>query len=536
MRSATRDILVVWLGLAVVAAAATTATSPSEVAAEVDRLLAIDLGVTESSPVASVDDATFLRRLTLDLIGDTPSPAEVTAFLIDPSEEKRQMATERLLEHEQYGQNWARYWRDVVLSRRIEDRAQLVAQPLVAYLTQEFNQGAGWDRIARTFVTATGDVRENGATAVIVAQDGMTEEVAAEMSRIFLGIQIQCAQCHDHMTDRWKREEFHELAAFFPRVAVRPRRGEGQRTLIVAGDDRTGPGPKKSGKRGVAEHFMPDLEDPAATGKRVTPRFFLTGATVPLGTNDEARRAQLAGWMVESPWFARAFVNRIWSELLGSGLVEPIDDLGPDRAPSTSHTLNYLASEFAASEFDIRWLFRTITATEVYGRVSQPRHPADGMAELVNCTQRLRSDQLYNVLTAALGVSDLGRGNRARRPTPYNAGPRSLFSQSFGFDPSTPPDEVASSIPQALAMMNSPDIGRHINGRSGTTMLGRLLRDVDDDEQVSVELYLRCLAREPSSHELTTCLEHVETAGDRTAAFEDVLWALINSAEFRYRQ
>ncbi len=169
-----------------------------------------------------------------------------------------------------------------------------------------------------------------------MAHLGNPEEVTAEVSRIFLGIQIQCAQCHDHRTDRWKREQFHELTAFFPRLAVKRSNNGDQRAFRVQGDDKAG------GKRapGAAdnvtlEHHMPDLNDPQAEGKLMQPVFFATGQKLELGMSDAERRATLAKWLTapEDVYFSQAFVNRLWAELVGRGFAEPVDDMGPDHKP-----------------------------------------------------------------------------------------------------------------------------------------------------------------------------------------------------------
>ena len=324
-----------------------------------------------------VDDATFLRRVWLDIVGDIPTPEHVTAFLLDPAKDKRERVVRELLDNPQYGQNWARYWRDVILYRKLEDRAAIVANPLVVALTEKFNENEPWDKIAAEFITATGDVRENGATAIHMAQDGRTEETTAEMSRIFLGIQIQCCQCHDHPYDRWKREQFHELAAFFPRIAVRPVQSPTRRSFEVVADDRPDggrrPNPDAEGRRGQPEHYMPDLDDPAAPGTRMQPKFFLTRPELPFGTPDAERRGTVAKWMTENPWFATAFVNRMWAELVGEGFYEPIDDIGPDRTPSAPKAVEFLSRSFAESGYDVKWLFRAICATEAYQRESRPR-------------------------------------------------------------------------------------------------------------------------------------------------------------------
>src|SRR3954447_8858143 len=209
-----------------------------QVAHQIDALIAAELFKPETKLAPKIDDATYLRRAWLDIVGDIPTPEHVTAFVLDPAKDKRERIVNELLEKPQYGQNWARYWRDVILYRRLEDRAQLVSNALVVDLTEKLNKNESWDKIATSFITATGDVRENGATAIQAAQDARTEETTAEMSRIFLGIQIQCCQCHNHPYDRWKREQFHEFAAFFPRIALKPIQSPTRRTFELVSDDR----------------------------------------------------------------------------------------------------------------------------------------------------------------------------------------------------------------------------------------------------------------------------------------------------------
>ena len=523
-----------------VAAPSPAETSPVQTAAKVDRLLAEEVFSPAMEVASRVDDEMFLRRAWLDVVGDLPSPEQITAFALDPDPGKRTGAVERLLADPQFGQNWARYWRDVILYRRLEDRALIVANSLVVDLTSALNQDAAWDKLARRFITAVGDVREEGCTAIVVAQNGRTEEITAEMSRIFLGVQIQCAQCHDHPYDEWTREQFHELAAFFPRVAMRRLRSTTRRSFVVVADDNARPGPRKNnnGRRGAAEHFMPDLANPREPGTLMKPTFFLTGQSLELGTQDTTRRETLADWMIASPWFSKALVNRIWAEMVGEGFYEPVDDIGPERTCTAPRTLEYLAEQFVKSGYDIKWLFRTIAATEVYQRESRSRGQAGNGSFAASRSQRLRSDVLYNTLTSTLEVDPAQRNRRARgnRPPGANRGPRGRFQQTFGYDPSTPRDEITGSIPQALAMMNGREVQREINGRNARTMLGRLLRAEEDNERVTVDLYLRTLAREPSKAELKTCLLHVRRVGDRGEGFEDVLWALLNLAEFLHRR
>ena len=521
------------------------AAEPTEVAAQVDKLLRTEVpfaGTTKSSP-GRVDDETFLRRISLDLVGRVPTPSQITAFVLDPSPDKRGKAVEKLLADSRYGENWGRYWRDVIIYRKTEERAQIIAGPLEDYLVASLNENKRWSQVATEFITALGDANENGAVGLIMAQQGQPEEVTAEVSRIFLGIQIQCAQCHDHPTDRWKREQFHELAAFFPRVASQLILVQDRRTTqVVANDDPPRAmfrGPMMMRRRGTPEHYMSDLENPQARGMLMTPVLFATGQKLPPGTKDADRRGTLAKWITaeENPWFAKALVNRLWSELCGEGFYEPIDDMGPDRIANAPQTLDYLAGQFAESGYEVKWLLRTIMASEMYQLKSAPRRGPEEPAFQANVAQRLRADQLFDNLLHVLEASEPagpGVGRPGAGPYARLGGPRGQFNTAFGYDPSQRRDEIAGSIPQALAMMNSPVISGALRG-TGPTMLGRLLGEIKDDRDLVQELYLKALARQPSLSELTTCLLYVKQVGNRTEAFEDILWSLVNSAEFLHR-
>lgn len=520
--------------------------SAADAAKRIDELLAQEVfsgsPAVELAPIAS--DEIFLRRITLDLVGRLPSPAEVTAFVFDASPDKRQAVVERLLARPTFGHNWGRYWRDVILYRRAEDRGLLAAGAAEKYLADQFNQGVAWDTIARGFISATGDVRQNGATAIIMAQMGDANDVTAEVSRIFLGVQIQCAQCHDHPTDRWKRQQFHELAAFFPRITVRPVRVGMPRSFEVVSHDSQPRRPRMGGgmRRGDLEHYMPDLKNPESKGTLMTPVFFLTGQRLATGDADMRRRETLAEWLTapSNPWFAKAFVNRLWSELVGEGFYEPVDDMGPDRACSAAETMDYLAGQFVEHRYDVKWLFRAIAATQAYQRESRPRRNPDQLPFTANCSQRLRSDQIFDMLADVLGPPQgsgrrgpMGGGNGG--PAGYG-GPRALFAAVFGYDPSDRRDEITGSIPQALLLMNSPLIGRAVNGHNKGTDLGKLLASTSADDDVTVELYLRCFGRGPNAEELRVATDYVRSAGDRATGFEDVFWALINSPEFLHRR
>lgn len=466
-------------------------------------------------------------------------------------------------------------------------------------MTGEYRDRRPWDETVRDLLTATGDITENGATALLFAQGAQPAEVAAEVARLFCGIQIQCANCHDHPSDIWKRQQFHELAAYFPRIQVRRQPGDGVRSfevvsvqpeernrldrfrenpeiaikrfdknkdqqlsvaeveaagkkpfiqlfrrLLEIGDtDKNGmlnlaelkamPMPDMPG-RGTVEYFMPDLSDPSSQGALIEPRFFVTGHELKQGTADDDRRGALARELASprNPWFAKAFVNRIWSELLGEGFYMPVDDLGPSRTPRFPGAMDYLANAFEEHHYDVQWLLRTIARTAAYQRELRPQ-PSAGV-ELpfaAAMPARLRADQIFNSIAQVLGFTEQAPAKRNGQP----GGARQQFHQLFGNDPSTPQGELLGNVPQALFLMNSPVMERAIDGR-GNTRLGRLLQKYRSDDAAIKELYLLVLTREPATEEMTVCQEHIRTAANRPDAYEDILWSLLNSSEFLSRR
>lgn len=540
------NVLVLAGALCLLTAASANAAKPSagEVAYEVDQLLAEETSTDDSKTVPRADDETFLRRVFFDIIGEAPTPNDVLAFSFQTGDNKRAEIVKRLLDDEAFGLNWARYWRDVVMYRKTEERALAAVNSMTDYLQEQFNENAPWDRIATDFITATGNVREVGQAGLIMAQSGRPEDVTAEVSRIFMGIQIQCAQCHDHPTDSWKRQQFHELAAFFPRVAIRPDRSGDVPTFHVVVNDRPFNFRRRTNNNnrfvGTPEHYMPNLDDPTDRGTKTQPVFFVTGQELDFGTKDADRRGAIAEWITaeENPWFAEAFVNRVWAELVGEGFYEPVDDMGPERECSAPKTMDYLASEFAESGYDVKWLYQTITATDIYQKQSRTRRDYDDVPFQANCAQRLRADQLFDSLVNVLDLEGfLQQRTRGRPNGPYMTrnSPRALFNVAFGFDPSVPRSEVGSSVQQALAVMNAPFVNQAINARRPDG-LGAILRDNPDNKDALVELYLKTLSRGPSDYETRTCLSYVRSVGNRNEAFEDILWSLVNSTEFLHRK
>ncbi|MFO1020680.1 MAG: DUF1553 domain-containing protein [Planctomycetales bacterium] len=288
---------------------------------------------------------------------------------------------------------------------------------------------------------------------------------------------------------------------------------------------------------------MPDPASPQEKGTKMQPVFFLDNQPASHDLSDEARRHKLAQYITSTrnPWFAKAFVNRIWSELLGRGFYMPVDDMGPDRTPQHPQALEALSQGFTANYYDIRWVYRTIALTQTYQRGMQKNPTSDEQAIFAAVSPtHLRSDSLYDALIEVLGVTSEPRGQKGAKGVGaaaryQNRSFRGQFNQLFGFDPSTPQDEIVGTVPQALFMMNNSTVNQHLNGNKGTH-LARILKEFSKDDDAVRELYLHTLAREPHEKELATSLGYIKDVNNRTEAYEDLYWSLLNSAEFQTKR
>lgn len=518
---------------------------------ELDELVASELRADKIAPAEKTSDEVFLRRVTLDLTGKLPTAAEIGAFVQDRDPTKRSKVIDKLLDSEAYSKHWAKYWRDVV-SSSYTDRRQLGLVPeLERWLVSQFQANTSWRDMTRSMLTAEGAVQitfggplapkegnteSNGAAVFLLAHLGedQSEERAAETSRVFLGIRIQCAQCHDHPFDEWKQKQFHQLAGYFSRMRSRQ---------VV----RPGAGPPRIELLSLPyrEHRQPDKNDPKK-GTTVLPKF-LNGHAPKIGLGDLERRTALANEITapENFWFAAAFVNRMWSELMGQSFSQPVDDLGPGRDVVMPTVLVKLSASFRASNYDIKQLLRTICNCEAYQRQMRPGESVDEHLHFAaSYPTRLRAEALWQSLVNVLGpIGGVGNG-RFRPAAPANpigrAAARAQSVESsvlneFRYDPSLKPDEVEGSISQALLLMNNPQLLRAMQAQ-GSNSLGTLLRRNPKDEDAIRALYLKALARRPSESEMSKASAFVKKTGNREEAFEDLLWALINSTEFQTKR
>jgi hypothetical protein len=497
----------------------------------IDALLEKQIGQIEDKDLC--DDESFLRRVTLDLLGRQPKPEEMAEFVGVPASggegnagtpaDKRAQAVDRLLASPEFGENVANYWSDVISYRTPEPELTFLNYgPFKAWLAERLNEGTKWDEIVYRIVTASGKVGESPEATFVGFHQADRSRLASETTRVFLSTQIQCAECHDHKFIDLPQETFHHVAAYFARVEAK-----------LPWNDSNGIEVKSKAK---GEHKMPGGNDDMTAAA-------FGSATKEVGASDIARRTELARWLVgpENPWFAKAFVNRTWARMMGRGFSEPVDEIGELGDHVLPEVFDAVAGHFVASQFDPKELLRTLALTRAYQR-SLAESPAGYVKPFsILSPGRLRGDEIYSALAVGIELPDVRpaavKPTDAQRFPPPPKSTRDLVNEAFGFDPSLAAENIARTMQQAMFLMNNKQVQQQVSAASeDKTVLARLIAETADDNAVVTKLYQRLLARRPSQRELEIAGRHITKLGDRQAALEDVLWSLLNSAEFTSRR
>jgi hypothetical protein len=540
------------LALVVVASCAPlrsgTETTPAPAAQEtglgtsgLDPLIEALWREAKVTPAPAADDGAFLRRVSLDLIGRVPTLAETKTFLADAGPDRRARLVDRLLGSHEFAEHWGDLYGDLLFGQeRKAARLERQYDPQ-SWLVRAFEENRGYDKIARELITASGDLRSNGAVGFITARargGGGPEAVTGAAARIFLGLQIQCAQCHDHPYDkRWKQEDFYGLVAYFARTKPKNEKIEGDlkdaSMMAMAGEEMAAPTKKKNKamktfvlvdvKRGEARMHRPHSDE----DELVSPRF-LGHEVAPQG--DETRRQALARAILASDLFPKAMVSRTWAQLFGVGLVEPWDDLGGEGDARHPRVLVELARDFAASGYDIKRLLRTIVLSTAYARSSAGT--AQGVSAFAQAGVRpLSPEQLFRSLVMSTGAEELGK----RRRDPERNEKRLLnafreYQFVFGDDEMAEANRFDGSVPQSLLLLN----GELTNGGTRADeggVLGQVLAASADPAARLDDLYLAAYTRRPTAEERAPLLEYLRNHRNGRAAYEDVFFALLTSTE-----
>lgn len=481
----------------------------------IDRLVDERLAKLQIAPAPLADDARFLRRTYLDVIGRLPTADEARHFLDRSDPARRERLIDDLLERPEFNDYWALYWADVLRVDR-ETLGHKSAYEMYRWIRTSLANRQPLDQFAREVIVAEGPLAEvpAGQFYRVVTQPG---EMAATVSQVFLGIRIACAQCHHHPYDRWSQTDYFGMTAFFAQLQ---RRETGRGTVLLAEGD-------------------PATNHPR-TGLRV--RAHALGTAEPERDPTGDRRRVLADWLVrpDNPWFARNLANRVWARMLGRGLVEPVDDFRETNPPSNPALLSALADELVAQRFDLRALVRTIARSRVYQQstATNPSNTDDEQNYSRYPLKRLEAEVLLDAVSQVTGVPEkfegVPTGLRAvqlwdSRVDHYFL---SLFGRPVRKTVCTCERNDAPSVAQVLHLLNSERVHAKLTHEAGR--VARLVRESLDDRRLVEELYLTCYARRPTAAEWERATTYLREATDRRAAAEDLAWTMLNTLEFAF--
>ncbi len=474
-------------------------------------------------PSATISDEKFIRRASLDLIGRLPTGTEVRDFLADTGSDRRQRLVDRLLERPEYADFWANKWADLLRPNpyRVGIKATL---SLDGWLRDAFRSNMHYDDFVRGLVAAKGSTWRNGATTVFRDRRS-PDELTTMYSQLFLGVRLDCAKCHQHPFEVYSQKDFYSFAAYFGRVGYKgtglsPPISGGEEVVLVA-------------KQGEVKHPI--------TGAVLPPRP-LWGNCREVQPGDDPRDV-LVDWMVssENERFAQAAANRIWGELFGIGIVDPVDDIRATNPPSNPELLAALGDEFRRLDFDLKEFLRVITRSETYALSSLPNETNAGDARNFSRHYRRlgRAEVLADAIADITGVSDRfdGMPHESRATQLWTFRTNSEFLDAFGRpDPNQdPPCErlPQATMGQALHLMNASAIQAKLTSDEG--LPARLAAKTASSAEKIDELYLTVYSRFPTKDE-REALEAIlaDTAVTPRKALEDILWSLINTPEFIY--
>jgi hypothetical protein len=466
-------------------------------------------------------DSEFIRRASLDAIGVLPAPEEARAFLRDADPDKRKKLIERLLKNPAYGDHWATKWADLI--RPNPDRVGVKSVfVLDQWLRESFRQNKPYDQFVREIITATGSTHQNGPT-VVFRDRREPADITTMVSQIFLGVRMECAKCHHHPNEKWSQDDFYQLAAYFGEIK---RKG-------------TGISPPISGDFEVFYHAPGGEVKHPLTQVAMKPKP-PDGPEAAIERGLDPRQA-LADWVChpDNPFLARAVVNRIWAEFMGRGIVDPVDDFRASNPPTNEPLLDALAGDFVRHRYDLKHLMRTIMESHVYQLSSLPNeyNLADTRNFSRSYRRRLPAEVLLDAVSDVTGASYSFQGTLAgmRAKETWNYKITSEFMDAFG-RPNSSSDcpcerDTKPSVVQALHLMNSNDLQTKIAHSQGRAR--RLAASERSTKELITELYLAALNRYPAPEELSLASRaFAAPEATRQSATEDIMWALINSAEF----
>lgn len=500
----------------------------------IDQQISQTWSDNEIQPSKPASDEEWVRRVYLDLLGRIPSLQETTDWLEDDSARRKPALIDSLLEHPDYIRNLTTIWTNECIGRGTPRRVS--RKGMEKFFREVFARNRRWDETVHDLVTAEGHFEENGAVNYILAQTQMRDDavqLTAKTTRLFLGIQVQCTQCHNHPFNNWQQSQFWQFNSFFRQVRRIDRRRQDPNTGRLVDDysevvRRPFDGPVYFEKRsGLMQVAFPEVQ-----GRKVDP-------------SSDDRRGELGRLLLEpvdddTPLIARAFVNRMWAHFFGYGFTRPVDDMGPHNPASHPELLDRLASDFVRQDYDVKQLIRWIVNSEAYSLSSQYGSknsiddPAAGEMPLFShmYLKSMEAEQLYDSLIVASQAHQAGNAGWDSQEQQRRRWMQQ-FIVAFDNDENDEATTFNGTIPQALMLMNSELTEKAVSAEPGS-FLHQVLSESGSDKKKLRQLYLAALSRGPSRGELSRAERLFRSYGrdGRVAAFQDLFWALLNSNEF----
>ncbi len=468
----------------------------------------------EPSPVCS--DEVFVRRVFLDVVGLLPTPAETAAFVASAAPDKRAKLVDDLLGRKEFAELWVLKWAELLQIRTTNDVSRKAVHLYHSWLQDKIARNVPTDEWVRELLAASGGTFKNPPTNYYQTERDVLK-VTENVAQVFLGMRVQCAQCHNHPFDRWTMDDYYGFAAFFGQVGRKP--ADDPREVVVF--DQGG---------GEVKHPV---------GGRVMKPKFLGGAEPDVGGKD--RRAVLADWLASpgNPYFARNLANVVWAHFLGVGIVNEVDDVRVSNPPSNPELLDELAKRFTAYRYDFKKLVRDICLSRAYQRSTQPTASNEGDTRNFarGPVRRLRAETVLDVITQVTETTNKfpGLPVGARAVQIADGALSTYFLTTFG----RPARETVCAcevrleptLGQSLHLLNGDTVGPKV---AQGNAVGKLLDAKKPPAEVIEAIYVRCLCRKPTDGEAKKLLALVDAAPDKKQALEDVFWAVLNSREFLF--
>ncbi len=490
----------------------------------IDDLVYRKLATLNILPSQSCNEPQFLRRLYLDAIGRLPKPEEVIAYQQDVDPNKRSRWITSVLNQPEYADFWANKWADLLRPNpyRVGIKA---TYSLDAWLRDAFRKNLPYDQFVRQIVTAQGSTWRNGAVTVF-RDRREPEEITTMVSQLFLGVRLECAKCHQHPFEVYSQADFYGMAAYFARVGYK---GTGLSPPISGGEEIVFAKAKGEVKHPLTNQVLPPKP--------------LTGSSQESPLSGQDPRVNLADWMlsVDNPTFAKVAVNRIWSEVMGVGIVDPVDDLRATNPPSNAPLLSALASHFREVGFDQKKLLHTIFMSQIYAFSSQPNetNASDARNFSRHYRRRLKaevlSDAISDITLQSEDFDGMPNGTRATQLWTFRTNSELLDAFARPDPNQDPPCEraIGTSMTQTLHLMNATHIQKRIAADGGRC--DQLAKSEKVSGVIVSELYSAIFNRQPDEVELSSLeAEFAKPGADRRRLVEDIMWSMLNSPEFLY--